>query len=85
MDNKTEEIRIGVFICHCGSNIAGYIDMEALEEDAKTRPHVALAVRNLYTCSENGINEIKKAIVEENLNRVVVASCSLWVPNIRTI
>ena len=74
-DNK-EEIRIGVFICHCGSNIAGYLTMEDLEEFAKTLPHVAFVLRNLYTCSEGGINEIKNAIKEQNLNRVVVASCT---------
>ncbi len=77
MPNTNEgEIRIGIFIYHCGSNIAGYLTMEALKEDAKTQPHVVYTVRNLYTCSENGINEIKKAIGEQNLNRVVVASCS---------
>lgn len=75
-EENDQDIRIGVFICHCGSNIAGYLDMEALEEYAKTLPHVAFVQRNLYTCSEGGINEIKKAIGEENLNRVVVASCT---------
>ena len=50
--------------------------MEALAEYAATLPHVAFVQKNLYTCSEGGINEIKKAIVEKNLNRVVVASCS---------
>ncbi len=74
-DNK-EDIRIGVFICHCGSNIAGYLEMEELEEFAKGLPHVALAMRNLYTCSEGGINEIKTAIKEQSLTRVVVASCT---------
>lgn len=74
--DKMEDIRIGVFICHCGSNIAGYLDMEALGEYAEKLPHVAFVQRNLYTCSEGGINEIKKAIAEKNLNRVVVASCT---------
>jgi heterodisulfide reductase subunit A len=71
-----DDIRIGVFICHCGSNIAGYLDMEALGAYAETLPHVAFVQRNLYTCSEGGINEIKKAIGQQNLNRVVVASCT---------
>jgi len=75
-EKKDEELRIGVFLCHCGSNIAGYLDMEALEEFTKTLPHVVFVQRNLYTCSEGGINEIKKGIVEQNLNRVVVASCT---------
>ncbi len=74
--DKMDEIRIGVFICHCGSNIAGYLDMEALGAYAETLPNVAFVQRNLYTCSEGGINEIKKAIGQQNLNRVVVASCT---------
>ena len=74
-DNK-EAIRIGVFLCHCGSNIAGYLDMEELEEFSRKLPHVTFVLRNLYTCSEGGINEIKKAIEEQDLNRVVVASCT---------
>ena len=74
MPDKKEDIRIGVFLCHCGSNIAGYLDMEELEEFSRKLPHVTFVLRNLYTCSEGGINEIKKAIEEQNLNRVVVAS-----------
>lgn len=76
MPDKKEAIRIGVFLCHCGSNIAGYLDMEELEEFSKKLPHVTFVLRNLYTCSEGGINEIKKGIEEQNLNRVVVASCT---------
>ncbi len=75
-ENQQQDIRIGVFLCHCGSNIAGYLDMEALDEYAKTLPHVAFVQRNLYSCSEGGINEIKNGIKEQNLNRVVVASCT---------
>ena len=75
-DQDDRDIRIGVFICHCGSNIAGYLDMEALAAYAETLPHVAFVQKNLYTCSEGGINEIKSAIDERNLNRVVVASCT---------
>ncbi|MFZ2448182.1 MAG: CoB--CoM heterodisulfide reductase iron-sulfur subunit A family protein [Syntrophobacteraceae bacterium] len=71
-----EEIRIGVFVCDCGSNIAGYLDVPSLAEYAKTLPNVAYVKENLYTCSENGINEIKAAIKEQKLNRVVVASCT---------
>jgi len=76
LENNDNDIRIGVFICHCGSNIAGYLDMEALSDYAKTLPNVAFVQRNIYSCSESGINEIKKGIDEQNLNRVVVASCS---------
>jgi len=71
-----EEIRIGVFVCNCGSNIAGYLDVKLLAEYSKTLPNVVFVKENLYTCSENGINEIKAAIKEQNLNRVVVASCT---------
>jgi len=75
-ENNNSEPRIGVFVCHCGSNIAGYLDMEALADYAETLPHVTFVQRNLYTCSETGINEIKKGIEDHHLNRVVVASCS---------
>jgi len=71
-----EDIRIGVFVCDCGSNIAGYLDCPDIAEYAKTLPNVVFVKENLYTCSEAGINEIKDAIKEEKLNRVVVASCS---------
>lgn len=71
-----EEVRIGVFVCDCGSNIAGYLDVSELAEYAKTLPNVVFVKENLYTCSEAGINEIKAGIEQENLNRVVVASCT---------
>jgi heterodisulfide reductase subunit A len=71
-----QDIRIGVFVCDCGSNIAGYLDVKELAEYAKTLPNVAYVKENLYTCSETGINEIKEAVKVEKLNRVVVASCS---------
>ncbi len=71
-----DEIRIGVFVCDCGSNIAGYLNVKDLAEYAKTLPNVVYVKENLYTCSESGINEIKAAIKEQNLNRVVVASCT---------
>ncbi|MDD9301129.1 MAG: CoB--CoM heterodisulfide reductase iron-sulfur subunit A family protein [Desulfobacter sp.] len=74
---KTNEApRIGVFVCDCGSNIAGHLDCSDVAEYAKTLPHVVYVKENLYTCSESGIVEIKKAITQENLNRVLVASCS---------
>ncbi len=70
------EPRIGVFVCHCGSNIAGYLDCEALTNYAAALPNVVFAKSNLYTCSESGIAEIKSAIKNQKLTRVVVASCS---------
>ena len=69
-------IRIGVFVCDCGSNIAGTVDTEALREYAAGLPGVVTAIRNKYTCADPGQKEIQKAIQELNLNRVVVASCS---------
>jgi heterodisulfide reductase subunit A len=68
--------RIGVFVCHCGMNIAGSVDCDDVTEYAKTLPGVAFAVANRYTCSDPGQEEIKKAIAEHNLERVVVASCT---------
>jgi heterodisulfide reductase subunit A len=75
-DQAKSDVRVGVFICDCGSNIAGYLQMKDLVEFAKTLPNVVFVQENLYTCSEGGINEIKVAIPRENLNRVVVASCT---------
>jgi heterodisulfide reductase subunit A len=69
-------IRIGVFVCDCGSNIAGAVDTEAVREYAATLPDVVAAIRNKYTCADPGQQEIQRAIYEHNLNRVVVASCS---------
>jgi len=73
---EEEEARVGVFVCDCGSNIAGYLDMKQLVDFTKTLPNVAFVQENLYTCSEGGINEIKEAIPRHNLTRVVVASCT---------
>jgi len=72
----SEELRIGVFVCHCGLNIAGVVDVETLTEYARTLPDVVYAVHNRYTCSDPGQEEIVKAIREHKLNRVVVAACS---------
>ena len=71
-----EALRVGVFVCDCGSNIAGMVDTEAVREYAETLPNVVLAVRNKYTCADPGQQEIQRSIYENNLNRVVVASCS---------
>ncbi|MCP4902467.1 MAG: CoB--CoM heterodisulfide reductase iron-sulfur subunit A family protein [bacterium] len=71
-----DEIRVGVFVCDCGLNIAGAVDCGAVTEYAETLPDVACAVRNKYTCADPGQNEIKDAVREHKLNRVVVASCS---------
>lgn len=71
-----QEPRIGVFVCHCGTNIAGTIDVRAVADYAKVLPHVVFASDLLFTCSTDSQEEMKKAIVKHGLNRVVVASCS---------
>lgn len=70
------EPRIGVFVCHCGSNIAGVVEVESVAEYAKTLPNVVYATDNLYTCSDSTQGDIQNAIREHNLNRVIVASCT---------
>ncbi len=71
-----EEIRIGVFVCDCGLNIAGSLDTEEVRKYAESLPDVVVSVRNRYTCSEPGQQEVKKTIIENKINRVVVASCT---------
>jgi heterodisulfide reductase subunit A len=73
---QNEKPRIGVFICHCGINIGGVVDVPKVVEYAKTLPDVAYAESNLYTCSSEGTSKITDKIKEHNLNRVVVASCT---------
>ena len=73
---KGEEPRIGVFVCHCGTNIAGVVNVPDVVEYAKTLPNVVYAENNLYTCSNDTQDRIKEKIAEHNLNRVVVASCT---------
>ncbi len=75
-DVSGEEPRIGVFVCHCGSNIGGYLDVPAVAEYARTLPGVVHAEANLYTCSQDSIKHIAEQIAEHRLNRVVVASCT---------
>jgi heterodisulfide reductase subunit A len=71
-----EELRIGVFVCDCGLNIAATVDTDEVRSYAEGLPDVVVAVRNKYTCADPGQEEIKKYIHEHRLNRVVVASCS---------
>jgi heterodisulfide reductase subunit A-like polyferredoxin len=75
-DVSGEEPRIGGFVCHCGSNIAGVIDVENVADYAKTLPGVAYATDNLYSCSSDSLTLIREKIEEHQLNRVVVASCT---------
>src|SRR4030065_1076866 len=73
---EPEELRIGVYVCHCGKNIAGSVDCGEVTKYASTLPHVVVAKDNLYSCSDPGQESMKKGIVENKLNRVVVASCT---------
>ena len=68
--------RIGVYVCHCGLNIAGVVDCEAVAEYAAGLPDVVVSQNDAYLCSEPGQNLIKKDVDEHGINRVVVASCS---------
>ncbi len=72
---KTEP-RIGVFVCHCGHNIAGVVDVEEVAEKAKSLPGVIFSTHEMFMCADAGQQLIKDKIDEMNLNRVVVASCS---------
>jgi heterodisulfide reductase subunit A len=71
-----EEPRVGVFVCNCGINIGGVADVPAVAEYARTLPHVVYVDENLFTCSQDTQEKIRKATEENNLNRVVVAACS---------
>jgi heterodisulfide reductase subunit A len=75
-DVSKEEPRIGVFVCHCGINIGGVVDVPSVMKYARTLPNVVHAEENLYTCSYDTQRAIKEKIKEHNLNRVVVAACS---------
>jgi heterodisulfide reductase subunit A-like polyferredoxin len=71
-----EEPRIGVFVCHCGTNIGGYLDVPGVAEYARQLPGVVHAEDNLYTCSQDTIAHIIEQVKALNLNRVVVSSCT---------
>ncbi|MBN2157659.1 MAG: CoB--CoM heterodisulfide reductase iron-sulfur subunit A family protein [Candidatus Lokiarchaeota archaeon] len=71
-----EDLKIGVYLCHCGVNIAGVIDMDELEEFTKTLPNVNLVRQYKFMCSDTGQSMIKDDIKEGLVNRVVVAACS---------
>jgi heterodisulfide reductase subunit A len=70
------EARIGVYVCHCGANIAATIDVVGLAEYAATLPHVAVARDYKYMCSDPGQELIKQDIADHGLTRIVVAACS---------
>jgi len=75
-DVTDEPPRIGVFVCHCGSNIASVVDVQRVVEQARRLPHVVFAEHNVYTCADDSQELIKAKINEHGLNRVVIASCT---------
>jgi heterodisulfide reductase subunit A len=76
LDITGQEPRIGVFICHCGINIGGVVDVQSVVEYAGKLPGVLYTEHNLYTCSQDTQEKIKEKVKEHNLNRVIVASCT---------
>jgi len=72
----TDEPRIGVFICSCGSNIAGVVNVDDVVDYAKTLPNVVFAENTIYTCSADSLKLIQERIAEHGLNRVIVSSCT---------
>jgi heterodisulfide reductase subunit A len=75
--SNNEELRIGVYLCHCGTNIAGVIPPDEVAEWASHLPGVVHATDTLYACADSGQNLIKEDIKKYNLNRVVVSACSV--------
>ena len=76
MDMGEDEPRVGVFVCHCGVNIAGVADVGRIKEYAESLDNVTYAEESLYACSRDSQEKIKQLIKEHNLNRVVVAACT---------
>jgi len=76
MDVAEETPRIGVFVCNCGINIGGVVDVPAVTEYASRLPFVTIADENLFTCSQDTQDKIREVIRENHLNRIVVASCT---------
>ena len=73
----SQQLRIGVYICHCGSNIAGVVPPAEIAEYAGRLPGVVRATDTLYACADSGQNLVKEEILKYNLNRVVVSACSV--------
>lgn len=71
-----ERARIGVFVCHCGSNIAGVVDVDWVAKKSKELPYVEYAGEVMYLCAADGLDLMAKIIEENKLNRIVIASCT---------
>ncbi len=75
-DVLSEPPRVGVFVCHCGTNIGGIVNVPEVREYARSLPHVVYVEDNLYTCSQDTQVKMAKVIAEQGINRVVVAACT---------
>jgi heterodisulfide reductase subunit A-like polyferredoxin len=75
-DVTDEKPRIGVFVCHCGMNIASVVDVERVVKSIENQPYVVFASHTMFTCSDTSLSNIKDMIREHRLNRVVVSSCT---------
>ncbi len=75
-DVTDEDVRIGVFVCHCGINIASTVDVEKVTAAVAGEKNVTIATHTMYTCSDASLSNIKNMVEEHRLNRVVVASCT---------
>jgi heterodisulfide reductase subunit A2 len=75
-DVSKDEPRIGVFVCHCGKNIAGYLDVDKVTQEVEKLPNVIHSEHMMFACSEDSGKKIKDMIKEKNLNRIIVAACS---------
>jgi len=71
-----ERPKVGVFVCSCGTNIAGVVDVEAVAKYAETLPNVEFVTNNLFSCSQDSQDKISSIIKEKGLNRVIVAACT---------
>ena len=76
LDVSNQDIRIGVFVCHCGINIGGYVNVPRVVDYVKSLPNVAYVEDNLYTCSQDTQKRIVEIIRQQHINRVIVASCT---------
>lgn len=76
IDVSSQEPRIGIFVCNCGINIGGIIDVPAVAEYARSLPGVAYVEENLFTCAQDTQEKMKEIIKKEGLNRIVVAACT---------
>ncbi len=71
-----EDPRIGVFVCNCGTNIGGVVDVPAVAEYARTLPHVVYVEENMFTCAQDTQDKLKQVVAEQGLNRIVIAACT---------